>query len=246
MHGHHHHHHHGKEHCHADEKMQHDHKESFSQRALDWDANPEHVSASQSAFEAISQRISLTPSTVVLEIGCGTGLLSTRIAPHVESLLGVDTAPGMVGMFKTKIGPLSEGKFPNINAKEVLLENPDDPALEGKKFDLAVSHLTLHHIPDMLSFAAVVKGTLKKGGRIAFTDFEDDGANAVRFHNPEIVVSHGVHRHGIDPNEIQQILEKVGFIDIKVEKAWTMKKNLSHEGGKAADFSFLIITAVNA
>ncbi|KAJ3219203.1 hypothetical protein HDU67_002199 [Dinochytrium kinnereticum] len=231
MHDHHHDHHHA-----------HDQKTSFSNRAVDWDKNPEHVSASKSAFEAISSKIQLSKDMKVLEVGCGTGLLSVLLAPHVDSLLGVDTAPGMVDVFTSKVGPASEGKVPNMMAKEILLEDPDHPALGGQRFDLAVSHLTLHHIPDLVSFLTVIKQTLSPGGRVAFTDFEDDGPNAVRFHDPSIVKSHGVHRHGISITEIKDQLEKVGFSDISVERAWSMKKALKHEEGKEAEVNAVLET----
>lgn len=39
----------------------------------------------------------------MLEIGCGTGLLSFLIEPYVRSLIGVDTSEGMVSAFASKI-----------------------------------------------------------------------------------------------------------------------------------------------
>jgi len=72
----------------------------------------------------------------VLEIGCGTGLLSTFIAPQVGSLLGVDTSKGMIDVFNTKTRA-----HPNMSGRVMLLESPEQ--LEGKKFDLVTSNLLL-------------------------------------------------------------------------------------------------------
>ncbi|KAJ3106939.1 hypothetical protein HDU97_005220 [Phlyctochytrium planicorne] len=238
-HHHHHHHQHGEE-CQHDHA--HDHKHSFSQRAVEWDKNPEHISASSEAFKAISERIPLSKSMKVIEIGCGTGLLSALVAPHVSSLLGLDTASGMVDVFNTKVGP---EKIPNMIAKEVLLDDPDHPVLEGQKFDLALSHLALHHIENVPEFLTVMKGVLVPGGRVAFTDFEDNGANAVRFHDPAVAVAHGVQRHGILVDEISRQLSDSGFKNVRVERYWSMTKPLKHEDGKMAEFPFIIIMGEN-
>ncbi|KAJ3098432.1 hypothetical protein HDU97_004016 [Phlyctochytrium planicorne] len=244
-HGHHgHHDHHGHHHDHHDGECgdaEHDHRHTFSEKAAAWDNNPEHTEASADAFKAISQRIPLSKSMKVIEIGCGTGLLSAHVAPHVSSLLGIDTAPGMVHVFNTKVGPSEEGKIPNMIAKEALLNDPNHPVLEGQKFDLALSHLTLHHIKDVAEFLAVIKGVLLPGGQLAFTDLEDEGKPW--FTDSKIAHSHGVHRHGIRPDDISKLLADAGFSGIKVEKYGTMKKILAHEGGKEVEFNFIIILA---
>jgi SAM-dependent methyltransferase len=95
----------------------------------------------------------------VLEIGSGTGLLSYLLAPHIHSLIGVDTAEGMISAFNTKRADLAS---PNLAAINHLLTDPDSSELQAAcaefeasdaakpfRFDLVVSHLTLHHIEDL-------------------------------------------------------------------------------------------------
>lgn len=130
-----------------------------------------------------------------------------------------------------------------------------------QKYDLVLSHLVLHHIPDMSAFLTTLFGCLKPGGRLAVTDFEDFGPEARKFH-PESKMD-GVERHGIPRKEIEAILKKIGFVDVKVEVGWVMRKEIEafpgewgnkrptreERGGKPLeemDFPFLVMQGTKA
>src|ERR1700761_4671168 len=77
----------------------------FNKEALSWDSRPFVNEASRDAAKAINQRstaLQFSPKQV-LEIGCGTGILSFLIAPHVERVVAVDAAEGMIEVLKQKI-----------------------------------------------------------------------------------------------------------------------------------------------
>jgi ubiquinone/menaquinone biosynthesis C-methylase UbiE len=52
-------------------------------------------------------RAVLSPDQKVLEIGCGTGILSLGIAPFVESVVATDISPEMISVAKSKTESLS-------------------------------------------------------------------------------------------------------------------------------------------
>lgn len=252
----------------------------FNKEAAEWDSNEKHIESAQKAFEAIkrtvpaffadgtSKSMSLTvgrlqdlteaPDLDVLEIGCGTGLLSFLVAPHVRSLVGVDTSDGMIDAFTKKVAGLSDPDHANLAAVNVLVEEADDVHLQGAaaalatrrgesghdtpyRFDLVISHLTLHHIPNMANIMATLYQCLKPGGRIALTDYEDFGPDAVPFH--PVSKREGVERHGIKRSEIEEIIDGTGFNEVRVETAYVLRKEVEAEDGKPAremDFPFLI------
>jgi SAM-dependent methyltransferase len=196
----------------------------------------------------------------VLEIGCGTGLLSFMLAPYVRSLVGVDTAEGMISAFNTK---LSSQDKPNLCAINHLLTNVGSPELQGAaaalatqrgeessppyRFDLIVSHLTLHHIPDLPEIFSTLHGCLKSGGMIALTDYEDYGKEAIRFH-PESKRP-GVERHGLKRQEVVEQLVGTGFNEVKVEQAYVLRKEVDAEAAEGwekeeKDFPFLLCYGV--
>ncbi|KAK8084297.1 S-adenosyl-L-methionine-dependent methyltransferase [Apiospora hydei] len=121
------------------------------------------------------------------------------------------------------------------------------------KFDLVLSHLVLHHIPDMAPVLRTMLGCLKPGGAVALTDFEDFGPAARKFH-PEGKME-GVERHGIPRARMRELMREVGFADVRVEVAWTARKSVESfpgefgdraEGGEGKgemmEFPFLICT----
>ena len=117
-----------------------------------------------------------------------------------------------------------------------LLEDPDDPILEGAKFDFALMHLTLHHVPDMLPLVKTLKGTLKPGGQLLLSDFENTGEAAKRFH-PESKW-YDVERHGIKRSEMEEILTGAGLQNITVEESFSLPKTV--ETGEKQDFPFIL------
>jgi 2-polyprenyl-3-methyl-5-hydroxy-6-metoxy-1,4-benzoquinol methylase len=155
----------------------------FGAEAATWDSQPEVVESSRLCLDAVlrhSDRFPSLSSSSVLEIGCGTGLLTVPLAQHVGSILALDTAQGMIDMLSAKLS--SNALQHKVTAKVKLLESADDPVLEAKKFDVALSHLVFHHVPNMQQLVDVMFGTLNNGGRIWISDFEDDGPQAEAFH----------------------------------------------------------------
>jgi SAM-dependent methyltransferase len=197
----------------------------FNAEAAAWDSNPFVHRASKAAFEAVRARfpqLQLTDGSAskdgydVLEIGCGTGLLTLLAAPHVRTIVAVDAAQGMIDVLKAK---LDRPDAPhNVRPVCVLLEDPDNKALPPAslhdrdsprlRYDLILSHLVLHHIGDLESVLRTMLGCLKKGGSVALTDFEDFGPEAKRFH-PKAKM-YGVERHGIKRDWMAGLMEKVG------------------------------------
>lgn len=221
----------------------------FNAEAAAWDSNPSVLLASDRAHKAILARLQPAPASKqhsagldVLELGCGTGILTLALAPHVRWLTAVDAAEGMIAALKTKLS--APGSPTNIGAVCMLLEDPDDGRLkvaggpgaeEGDdvqappRFDLVISHLVLHHIPDLRALFKTMIGCLKPGGSVMLTDFENFGPEARRFH-PESKMD-GVERHGIERAEMEALLKEVGFVDVAVETAFQMEKAVETEPG---------------
>lgn len=235
--------------------------ERFNAEAASWDSNPSVHEASTLALKSILEHLpdlKTTNNFDVLEIGCGTGLLSFKIAPYVRSLTAVDPAQGMIDAFNAKLAARPDVR--NILPICAELSDPYDGRiridplnsdlvqnLPTRRFDLIISHLVLHHIPSLEDTFNVMYGCLKKGGKVALTDFEDFGPEAKRFH-PEAKME-GVMRHGIHRERVMGLLKAAGFVDVKVETAFEMEKwveaspgagVIKGEGGTKMKFPFII------
>lgn len=223
--------------------------ERFNEDAAEWDSNPFVHAMSLEAWAAIQASVpSLSPEERgdarqldVLEVGCGTGLLSMEVAPAVKRLVAIDTAEGMIDVLSAKLR--KPGAPDNIIPLALLLEDPEDkrlprvddanPESRALKFDLAVSHLVLHHIADVRKVLTTILGCLKEGGMAALTDFEDFGPEARRFH-PEAKMD-GVERHGIGREWMAALMRDVGFKDVSVEVAWEHSKMTETYPGEFKD-----------
>jgi ubiquinone/menaquinone biosynthesis C-methylase UbiE len=215
----------------------------FNAEAAAWDSRPFVHEASKGAADAILARLKDVPSPSdglqVLEIGCGTGILSFLLAANsrVARIVAVDAAEGMIDVLKEKLR--RPGAPGNILPLALLLEDPDDAALPSgpdggrQKFDFITSHLVLHHIPELRPVLQTMYGCLKPGGRLMLTDFEDFGPKAKRFHPASKM--DGVARHGINATEMKALLEDVGFDDVEVKPHWTMNKRVEKFDGEFGD-----------
>lgn len=214
--------------------------ERFNEEAKSWDNRPFVHEASAEASKAISAKLKSVkrPAKQVLEIGCGTGILSFLIAPHVERIVAVDAAEGMIDVLKDKLK--RDGAPKNVVPVAVLLEDPEDASLppadtsrpdgERLKFDLILSHLVLHHIPELEGVLKTILGCLAPGGCVMLTDFEDFGNEARRFH-PESKMD-GVARHGINAKDMAELMKTVGFVNVNVAPQWTMPKTVEKFAGE--------------
>lgn len=217
----------------------------FNAEAAAWDANPDVHRASDGALQAILEAFPSLSSpkntTRVLEIGCGTGLLSLRLAPYVASILAIDAAQGMIDALAQKLArPENDSVREKIQPLCVMLEDPEDkrlppadtssPGGPREKYDLITSHLVLHHIADLAGVLRTMYGCLRPGGEVALTDYEDFGPEARKFH-PESKMF-GVERHGIDAKWFAGLMEDAGFVDVDVRPRWTMEKEVERVPGE--------------
>jgi len=106
----------------------------------------------------------------VLDLGCGDGALTARIAGFLPGgkVIGIDASRGMTDVALGK-------SRDNLN---FLLMDIDDLDFAGL-FDLVFSNATLHWVKDHTRLLANVRRSLREGGVLRF-DFAGDG-NCSRF-----------------------------------------------------------------
>ncbi|KAI1206723.1 S-adenosyl-L-methionine-dependent methyltransferase [Annulohypoxylon truncatum] len=101
------------------------------------------------------------PQDEILDVGCGEGVLTARLAPHVKRIVGVDGSPNMIESFNKT--------FPDIDARVVDCRYLDrDARLCNGSFTKIFSNAALHWIlRDESTRANAIKGcydALKSGG----------------------------------------------------------------------------------
>jgi tRNA (cmo5U34)-methyltransferase len=105
----------------------------------------------------------------VLELGCGTGNLSLRLAktfPRAELTL-VDGSAEMISLVRSRIDESrsdSNSRFAYVEARFEALDLPPG------SFDLVVSSISLHHVEDKAALYRRIRGLIPSGGRFCFAD----------------------------------------------------------------------------
>jgi SAM-dependent methyltransferase len=105
----------------------------------------------------------------VLEVGCGPGHLSTRLARHHGlEVTGLDLDPAMIARARANADRLGngDGRRPLFLVGDVAsLGFPD------RSFDLVVSTLSMHHWADPAAGLAEIGRVLRPGARALIWDF---------------------------------------------------------------------------
>ena len=173
-------------------------KRDFDAGATTWDENPVRVRLAEDVSRALQATIRLTPGMDILDVGCGTGLLTLLLQPHVRSITGIDSSKGMLEILASKI---QAERMTNVTTRLMDLEDPEG---WGGTYDLVVSSMTLHHIENLHRFFEHASSVIKPGGYLGIADLDAEGG---KFHeNPT-----GVHHSGFDRALLKKEFGRAGF-----------------------------------
>ena len=181
----------------------------FADKAAEWDARPLPQRISEGVSAALFARIALRSDQTVLDFGAGTGLLTTRIAPKVASVIAVDISPAMLEQLAAK--HKLEGKVEPI-CQDILAAPLD------RRADLIVSAMAMHHVEDTAKLLRALFDHLTPGGQLALADLDREDGD---FHPPGI---EGVFHHGFDRGQLAAKMRAAGFTDVAIETACEVDK----------------------
>jgi ubiquinone/menaquinone biosynthesis C-methylase UbiE len=147
----------------------------------------------------------------VLEVGCGTGIISLAIVPHAGEVVGVDLSPKMITLAQEKAK--NEG-LQNLNFREA---DAYELPFEDERFDLVLLTNLLHFVADPTKVLKEARRVLRSGGVLAtVTDCMAEPAPLrVRLHTfglrmmkliGKIKYFHFFHRR-----DLNDLLESSGF-----------------------------------
>jgi ubiquinone/menaquinone biosynthesis C-methylase UbiE len=157
------------------------------------------------AYDVLVAQAELADGLRVLEIGCGTGNVTTRVkraAPGAD-VVGTDPDPLALARAQRKVHGMTGIRFERAYAQEL-------PFADGE-FDRVLSSMMLHHLDDdtKAGAAAEIHRVLRPGGTLHIVDIggpmtAHDGFMARRMlRSPHIVGSLG--------DAIPRLLRSVGF-----------------------------------
>lgn len=168
---------------------------------------------SSQANDAILDAVAAGPGTLLLDVACGPGFLTSAAVERGAVVAALDFAPNMVA--------IARSRCPDSEITEGDAENLD---FEDGRFDAVVCSLGILHFPDPDIAVAEAFRVLKSGGRYAFACWTPPTVNpfmgliigSIQAHGTlEVDLPAGppLFRFG-DPTECENVLRDAGFAEI--------------------------------
>jgi ubiquinone/menaquinone biosynthesis C-methylase UbiE len=201
----------------------------FDSKARQWDDNPVFRERGLKIADAIRKAVPLRRDMNALDYGCGTGLLSFPLKDELSAILLADSSSGMLEVVNEKIAALGV-----TNMATLQLDLMADPP-PAQRFDLIVTAMTLHHVPDTDHILRIFHDLLQPGGYLCIADLDkEDGL----FHGIEVDV-----HHGFDQADLGQRAAQAGFADLQFQTVFSIAKE--HATGPR-DYPVFLMTARRA
>jgi tRNA (cmo5U34)-methyltransferase len=105
----------------------------------------------------------------ILELGCGTGGLSLRLAERFPeaAFTFVDAAEDMVELTRRRLAVVAPEA---VERSRFIVSRFEELETADGEFDLVTSSFSLHHVRDKGSLLARVRRAMRSGGRLRFAD----------------------------------------------------------------------------
>jgi ubiquinone/menaquinone biosynthesis C-methylase UbiE len=155
------------------------------------------------------RRTPMTPSSRVLDVGCGTGELLRRLrAKFPDAMLaGLDPVAEMLAVARDKLS----GK------EDLRVGYADSLPWPGATFDIVVSCNMFHYITHPLAALAEMARVIRPGGALVLTDWCDDYL-ACRVCNLYLRLTNRAFYRTYRQAECLALLHSAGFTEIKFER----------------------------
>lgn len=146
-----------------------------------------------------------TDEGTLLDVACGPGTLSRRIASPSVVVHGIDTSMGMLrkGLGYTRRDCIRNMRFARARGEQL--------PFRDAFFDAAICGGALHLFRDTLLALREIGRTMKEGAPLAVTTLVTGKKGILRFRP---IRRHAKQRHGthvFETHELEQYLSKVGF-----------------------------------
>jgi SAM-dependent methyltransferase len=147
--------------------------------AATWDAEPDVQQYADKAYESWQRRVAPLLEKVseikVLDFGCGTGLLTEKLAPICHEIVAVDNSVGMIDVLDRKIAGSGSGPG-NVSTLVATIDHSSimaNPNVLGN-FDLVVASSVCSFLPDFEETLCHIATIMNPGSIFVHWDWLED------------------------------------------------------------------------
>jgi ubiquinone/menaquinone biosynthesis C-methylase UbiE len=144
----------------------------------------------------------------VLDVGCGTGLMSAKLAAGGRRVLGVDLSSDMIARARRRRSARVD--FMQGDAEQL--------ALESSGFDAVVNLISFHHYPAPSRALAEFRRVLRPGGRLVLVLFDRNSRyiKLAQQVNPWVKSIAGEEWQKTS-DEMRALVSSAGFVRIEIQ-----------------------------
>ena len=142
-------------------------------------------------LDKVIERSGIKRDMIVLDLGCGSGALTTlasRVVGQQGKVYAVDMQPAMLRQLERKLAEPENRDIKNIEIKQA---NAYELPFDNDSIDMVITASALPEIPDRNRALREVRRILKPGGILAVTEFWVDTDYPLRFTTIKLGQSEG-------------------------------------------------------
>lgn len=144
--------------------------------SYDRDVAAEYAVYDSLVLDPLLERIAAaTPGAAALDLGCGTGAVTLRLASHRFRVTALDHSPAMIDVARQKLAASGLDEAVDFRVAEITtLPFRDD------SFDVVTCQRVLHHVPDIQTLMSEVRRVLRPNGTFYMSDSVTDTPRSLR------------------------------------------------------------------
>ncbi len=170
----------------------------------------------------------LSPAATVLDLGCGTGFLTSKLSDYAENVIALDIALPMLQVTQKK----------GLNNARYLCADAEQLPLADHSVDSVVSNLALQWCVNLDVVFSDIKRVLKSDGQLVFSIFGPQTLQELKA--AWATVDDFQHVNDFyNPHQLFDFLKRAGFTEISLDSAiyypsyssvWALMKELKQIG----------------
>ncbi|MFD2308399.1 class I SAM-dependent methyltransferase [Enterococcus termitis] len=162
--------------------------------------SPKQLELAKAISEKIKTELTNSKSKVVLDYGCGTGLVGLALADKFEQIVFVDPSKEMINIVDQKIEQMK------LTNTQTIVDHFSKGHTLDLKADVIILSLVLLHIPDTQEILEALYEVLNPKGCLLVVDFDKNEK-----------VSHEKVHNGFSQTDLKQKLETIGYKYVQSE-----------------------------
>lgn len=180
----------------------------FTKQAIPFTQLSQH--SNQYGLELMIKLSQPKQKDTVLDIACGSGIISCEFAKIVSHVIGLDLTPAMIEQAKVL---QQEKQLENIEWK---IGDVSNLLFDDNSFSIVVTRYSFHHLIEPQKALEEMKRVCIPGGKVVVIDVTPDKDN-VDLYNYVEKLRDTSHNKALTLTELENMMENTGLVDLKTE-----------------------------